>query len=124
MRATIAAKRPERIMAITDGTAGSGLPVGSRATLGGQAITVGDVARLTDGTMAGSVATMDRVFRCLVGDCGFDVVQAAHMTSTTPARELGLVGHGVIAVGSVADFVVLDSKLEVVSTWISGTQRF
>jgi N-acetylglucosamine-6-phosphate deacetylase len=69
--------------------------------------------------MAGSVATMDRVFRCLV-ECGFDLVQASHMTSTSPARELGLVGYGVIAVGSVADLVVLDSRLEVVSTWIGG----
>ncbi len=124
LRVAIAAKQPSRIMAITDGTAGSGLPTGSRATLGGQAITVGDVARLADGTTAGSVATMDRVFRCLVGDCGFDVVQAAHMTSTTPARELGLLGHGVIAVGAVADLVVLGSRLEVVSTWIGGVQGF
>ncbi len=124
LRVAVAAKQPSRIMAITDGTAGSGLPPGSRATLGGHAITVGDVARLADGTMAGSVATMDRVFRCLVVDCGFDVVQAAHMTSTTPARELGLVGHGVIAVGAVADLVVLDSRLEVVSTWIGGVPRF
>jgi N-acetylglucosamine-6-phosphate deacetylase len=124
LRLAIAAKQPSRVMAITDGTAGSGLPAGSRATLGGQAITVGDVARLEDGTMAGSVATMDRVFRCLVNDCGLDPVQAAHMTSTTPARELGLVGHGVIAVGAVADLVVLDSRLHVVSTWVSGTQRF
>jgi N-acetylglucosamine-6-phosphate deacetylase len=55
-----------------------------------------------------------------VGECGFDLVQAAHMTSTTPARELGLVGHGVIAVGAAADLAVLDSKLEVVATWIGG----
>ena len=119
MRVAVAAKQPSRVLAITDGTAGSGLAPGARATLGGQAITVGDVARLDDGTMAGSVATMDRVFRCLV-ECGFDLVQASHMTSTSPARELGLVGYGVIAVGSVADLVVLDARLEVVSTWIGG----
>jgi N-acetylglucosamine-6-phosphate deacetylase len=120
VKVAVAAKQPSRVLAITDGTAGSGLPRGARARLGGQAITVGEVARLEDGTTAGSVATMDRVFRCLVGECGFDLVQAAHMTSTTPARELGLVGHGVIAVGATADLAVLDSKLEVVATWIGG----
>jgi N-acetylglucosamine-6-phosphate deacetylase len=124
MRVAVASKQPSRVLAITDGTAGSGLPAGSRARLGGQPITVGDVASLDDGTIAGSVATMDRVFRCLVGDCGFDLVQAAHMTSTSPARELGLVGHGVIAAGSAADLVVLDSKLQVVSTWIGGVRVF
>src|SRR5262249_57438675 len=36
MRVALAAKRPERIMAITDGTAGSGLPPGPRATLRGR----------------------------------------------------------------------------------------
>jgi len=35
MRVAIATKGPERIMAITDGTAGSGLPKGTRATIGG-----------------------------------------------------------------------------------------
>lgn len=120
LRVAIGAKQPARILAITDGTAGSGLPEGARALLGGQPITVGDVARLEDGTIAGSVATMDRVFRTLVGDAGFDVVQAAHMTSTTPARELGLIGYGVIAAGAVADLVVLDSQLQVRTTLIGG----
>lgn len=124
LRVAIAAKQPSRILAITDGTAGSGLPAGARARLGGQPITVGDVARLDDGTMAGSVATMDRVFRCLVGDCGLDVVQAAHMTATSPARDLGLVGYGVIAPGAAADLVVLDSQWRVVSTWVGGVRVF
>ena len=124
MRVAVSAKQPSRTLAIPDGTAGSGLPAGSRAMLGGQPITVGDVARLEDGTIAGSVATMDRVFRCLTGRCGFDLVQASHMTSTTPARELRLVGYGVLAVGAVADFVVMGPNLEVVSTWIGGVQAF
>jgi N-acetylglucosamine-6-phosphate deacetylase len=120
MNVAIAAKGPARIMAITDGTAGSGLPAGSRATLGGAAITVGDVARLDDGTTAGSVLTMDRVLATLVTHCGVDIVQAAQMCATTPARELRLTGYGAIAPGNVADFVVLDARLNVVETWIGG----
>ena len=41
VRTAVAAKRPSRIMAITDGTAASGLPVGTRGVLGGQPITAG-----------------------------------------------------------------------------------
>jgi N-acetylglucosamine-6-phosphate deacetylase len=70
--------------------------------------------------MAGSVLTMDRAFAGLVTRCGFDLVQAAEMCSTTPARELGLIGHGVIASGAIADLTVLDSRLQVVQTWIGG----
>jgi N-acetylglucosamine-6-phosphate deacetylase len=120
VRMAVAAKRPARIMAITDGTAGSGLPPGTRTQLGGRPITVAEVARLDDGTMAGSVATMDRVFSCLVGACGIGIREAAEMCATTPARQLGLVGHGIIAAGQVADLVVLDSRFRVVQTWIAG----
>jgi len=120
VRLALGAKGPSRVMAITDGTAGAGLPRGSRTTLGGRAITVGDVARLDDGTTAGSVATMDRVFAWLVGGCGLDLRTAVEICATTPARELGLRGHGLLTKGAVADFVVLNRAFSVVQTWIGG----
>jgi N-acetylglucosamine-6-phosphate deacetylase len=120
IRIAIAAKSTARLMAITDGTAGSGLPPGARTRLGGRDITVGDVARLDDGTMAGSVATMAQVFATLVTRCGLDLVGAATMCSTTPARELGLVGFGLISAGSHADLTVLDAHFRVQETWIGG----
>jgi len=124
VRLVVAAKGVDRVMAITDATAGAGLPAGSRVRLGGQPIVVSDVARLEDGTMAGSVATMDRVFSWLVTACGLDLSQAAVLCSTTPARQLGLVGLGTLTPGSIADFVVLDRNLAVVSTWIGGRASF
>jgi N-acetylglucosamine-6-phosphate deacetylase len=120
LQMAIAAKGVAHVMAITDGTAGSGLPQGSRTRLGGRAITVADVARLDDGTSAGSVATMDAVLRHLVSVCGIDICDAAQLCSTTPARELGLTGFGAIAPGAFADLVVLDASLNVVQTWIAG----
>ncbi|HXH05100.1 MAG TPA: amidohydrolase family protein, partial [Vicinamibacterales bacterium] len=124
MRVAIAAKRAARVMAVTDGTAGSGLPPGSTATICGRAIVVRDAAYLEDGTLAGSVLTMDRAFERLVGLVGVGPVDAALMCATTPARELGLQGHGVIAPGAVADLVVLDRRLRVVQTWIGGVLAF
>jgi N-acetylglucosamine-6-phosphate deacetylase len=121
VRTAVAAKRPARVLAITDGTAASGLPAGAHARLGGQALTVGEsAAYLQDGTLAGSVVTMDRTFKVLVERIGFSLVDSAAMCSTTPARECGLVGHGVLAVDAVADLVVLDSRLAVVQTYIGG----
>jgi N-acetylglucosamine-6-phosphate deacetylase len=121
MRVALAAKRPERIMAITDGTAGSGLPQGAHATLGGRRITVRDAAYLDDGTVAGSVLTMDRAFAKLASEIGLSLVDAATVCSTTPARALGLQGFGVLAGGAIADLVVLDRDLRVVQTWVAGT---
>ena len=121
VRTAIAAKRPSRVLAITDATAAAGLPVGSRASLGGQPITTGpSTALLADGTIAGSIVTMDRVFEVLVAQVGLSLVDAATVCATTPARELGLVGHGLLAPGNAADLVVLDSRLAVVQTYIAG----
>jgi len=119
-RVAIAAKRPQGVMAITDGTAGSGLPRGAQTRLGGRRITVGDVANLDDGTIAGSVLTMDRAFGKLVTAMRLSLIDAATVCSTTPARALGLQGFGVIAPGSAADLVVLDRDLRVVHTFVGG----
>jgi N-acetylglucosamine-6-phosphate deacetylase len=120
IRIALAAKGPAGIMAITDGTSGSGKPRGSRASLGGRSITVGDVAYLDDGTIAGSVLTMDQAFRILVETVGLSLVEAAAICSTTPARALQLHGMGVIAPGAFADFAVLDSQFRVTHTCVAG----
>ena len=63
---------------------------------------------------------MDRAFRMLVGRVGLSLVDAATICATTPARELGLVGHGVLARDAVADLVVLDANFSVVQTYVAG----
>lgn len=124
-RMAIAAKGVRGIMAITDGTAGSGLPVGASARLGGQTIHVRDTAAvLSDGTLAGSTLTMDRAFGTIVASFGHSVVDAAILCSTTPASELGLTGLGVIAEGAIADFAVLDRDFRVARTFIDGEEVF
>jgi N-acetylglucosamine-6-phosphate deacetylase len=47
-------------------------------------------------------------------------VDAAAICSTTPARELGLTGLGVIAAGAIADLVVLDRHFRVRHTFVAG----
>ena len=119
--AALRAKAPGRVMAITDAASVAGLPVGATAFLGGHRITAhADVARLDDGTIAGSVLTMDRAFRMLVHTMGVPVVDAVMVCSTTPARELGLDQQGAIEVGALADLTVLDEHLQVVMTLVGG----
>ena len=114
-------KGARRMMAITDGTAGSGLPTGSRTRLGDQEIIVTErTAELADGTLAGSILTMDGAFRMLVQQVGISLIEAAHMCATTPASELGLAGVGAIAPGMTADLVVLGPGLAVRQTYLAG----
>ena len=124
-RIAIASKGVGRMMAITDGTAGAGLPVGSSAALGGRRIRVTDQAAvLDDGTLAGSTLTMDRAFQTIVKTFGFSVSEASMLCSTTPAKELGLAGFGLLAEGGFADVVILDRQFAVVRTFINGEEVF
>ena len=117
----VSAKSADRVMAITDGTAAAGLPAGGRARLGGRAIVAGSQsALLEDGTLAGSVITMDRAFRTLARAAGLPLHQAARLCATTPAAQLGLGDRGRLETGLRADLVVLGRGLEVVETWIGG----
>jgi N-acetylglucosamine-6-phosphate deacetylase len=120
VRVALAAKGPAHFMAITDGTAGSGLPRGSTTAIGGRRITVGDIASLDDGTIAGSVLTMDRAFAKLVCAMGVSLVDAAAVCATTPARALGLKDVGIIAKGAIADLAILDHDFRVTHTFIGG----
>ena len=111
----------ERTMAITDGTAGSGLPVGSVVPLGSHTITVtNDACFLADGTLAGSRLTMDGAFRTLVNRMGVSIVDAAFVCATTPSRQLGLTRTGVVATGMAADLAVLTKDFHVAATYIDG----
>jgi N-acetylglucosamine-6-phosphate deacetylase len=121
MATAVRAKGARRIMAITDGTAGSGLHVGARARLGDQAIIVTErTAELEDGTVAGSVLTMDGAFRILVGRLAVSMIDAARMCATTPAAELGLADRGAITVGFAADLAVFGPGLRIRQTYIAG----
>ncbi len=124
-RLAIAAKSVDGMMAITDGTAGSGLSPGSLARLGGRTIRVSDqAALLEDGTVAGSTLTMDRAFRNIVTMFGMSITEAAMMCSTTPARAMGLTRFGVIAEENFADLVVLDRAFRVRRTLIAGETAY
>lgn len=125
VRLAIAAKGTTRMMAITDAVAAAGLSDGATASLGGRVIRVQNSgAYLADGTLAGSVATMDRVFRFLVRTVGLSLQDAARLCSTTAASELRLAGLGAITKGSFADFVILDPDLKVQKTYIAGTVAY
>ena len=125
VRMAVSAKGASRIMAITDGVAAAGLTDGATTTLGGRMIRVErSAAWLEDGTLAGSVATMDRVFRFLVRDVGLSMHDAVQLCATTPASELGLTGIGSIRTGAIADLVVMDSELNVTQTYIAGKRVY
>lgn len=114
-------KSASRMMAITDATAAAGLPVGSRTRLGDQTIIAGErTAVLENGTLAGSILTMDGAFRNLVTRMRVSLPDAARMCATTPAEALGVAGIGSIAAGQWADLAVFSRDLKIRATYLAG----
>jgi N-acetylglucosamine-6-phosphate deacetylase len=109
-----------KLYCVTDSTAAAGMPDGDYQ-LGRHTVTkcLGGV-RLPDGTLAGSVLTMDAALRNLVHAVGLSLADAACRVSTYAADHLGLPERGRLVAGAWADLVLLDSSLQVQQVWVEG----
>jgi N-acetylglucosamine-6-phosphate deacetylase len=114
-------KGVERTLLITDAIRAAGLPPGEYE-LGGQPVTVQNgECRLADGTLAGSILTMERALVNFLAVTGLSLAAAWPVTSRTPAQSLGLAGEiGSLTPGARADLVLLDDRFEVVATVAGG----
>jgi len=113
---------PDRIILITDAMAAAGLGDGTYGLVGREVTVRDGAARLADGTLAGSTATMDQCLRNMVNIVGTPLIDAVRMAAYNPARLLGLSGHpdDDLREGCPATFAVLDPSLRVVLTVIDG----
>ena len=104
---------------VTDAMQGAGAPEGVYR-FGGREVRVRDgEARLADGTLAGSVLTMDAAVRQMV-DAGVPPREAVGMATQTPAQVAGLDDVGRLAPGTRADLIALDADLRVAWTMVGG----
>jgi len=110
--------KKERVALITDAIAAAGSS--RRVTrLGTRTVRVTDVPRLPDGTIAGSVLSMDAALRHTVS-VGVSLRDAVLMASTIPARVIGRNDLGRIEVGKPADLVVLTREFRVRAVYTAG----
>jgi len=120
VRATFAAK-PARTLLITDAMRATGLGDGP-SVLGGAPVTVsGGAARLADGTLAGSVLTLDVAVRRAVA-MGVPAEAALRAATATPAALLRLRDRGRLNVGARADLLVLAPDLTLTEVWQGGVR--
>ena len=110
----------ERMVLISDSLRCCGMPDGEYE-LGGQQVFLKDgIARLADGTIAGSATNL---YECMRRAVSFGIPREAAIraASYNPARQLGCLDQvGSIAEGKIADFVVCDAELARKEVWLRG----
>ena len=110
----------DRMVLISDSLRCCGMPDGEYE-LGGQQVFLQDgVARLADGTIAGSATNL---FDCMRRAVSFGIPREDAIRAATynPARQIGALSEvGSISDGKVADFVLCDAELNRQAVYLAG----
>lgn len=115
-------KGPLKICAITDAVACAGLPDGEY----GDVVMKEGQVMLKDGTsLAGSTLTMINAFKNILKFTGYSIEALLPSFTLVPAREIQMDDQkGSIEAGKDADFLLVDSELTIVSTFVKGKEVY
>lgn len=110
-----------RFVGVTDALAGAGVEGALFEFAGQKAHVEGGVARLEDGTITGSVLTMDQALRNLLAMTGMSLSDASAALSANPARVAGVADRkGELSPGYDADLLLFDESLTLCAALCKG----
>jgi len=118
-------KGEDRVILITDSIRAGCMKEGVY-DLGGQAAHVKEgVARLADGTLAGSVLTLNQAVCNFYRSTDATLSQAIHMASLNPATSINISERkGSLEIGKDADVILLDDEFNCQLTLVKGTEVY
>jgi len=115
------AKENQLISVVTDAMAALGMLPGRYQIGEKEVIVTKDDARLEDGTLAGSILSLDQALRNLMTFTGCSLGEALPTITSTPAALLNIADRrGTLLPGSYADLVLLTDEFEVAVTIVDG----
>jgi N-acetylglucosamine-6-phosphate deacetylase len=127
------AKGPDRLMVITDAMCAAGEPDGIYS-LGGLRVrvekgraTLADVPydpKAVVSNVAGSVALYPDCFRRFMRVTGWPLEECVKAAGFNQCRSMGIADRGEIAVGQVADMVLVDDDFVPLKTIVGGVVKF
>ncbi len=116
---------PDRLYLVTDAIAAAGMGSGEYPLATRRVYLEEGVPKLEDGTLAGSILTMDEALRNVLAFTGCTVPEAVGMAAATPARLVGEGGRkGRLASGYDADVVVLSPEFSVEAVYRGGSRVY
>jgi len=109
---------------VTDAIRASGMPDGEYHFMDQRIAVKDSKAVLSDGTLAGSMLTMNKAVQTMVEKVNVPLPDAVRMASLNGAKVLGRSHQkGILAVGKDADIVVLDTNYDVRMTLFEGAMK-
>lgn len=125
MSALVKLLGPERTIVITDALAGAGLQDATFEFAGQPARVINGAAHLADGTITGSVLTMDQALRNVMLMTGVSLQQAIGMLTLNPAHSAQVAQRkGRLEVGFDADLLIFDQSMTLQATLCRGEVAF
>jgi N-acetylglucosamine-6-phosphate deacetylase len=112
-----------RLVVVSDGSQGTGMPEGYRYELNGIRCRVDGGVGVVDGdeSFAGSTTSLAGMLRYLVVELGWNAGEALRMMTGTPAALLGQSDElGTLRAGARADVVVWSAALDADEVWLRG----
>lgn len=121
LRLVHAVKPRRSVVLVSDSVHPCGLKPGLYDFAGKPVRASGGRVTLLDGTLAGSLLTLDHAVRLHTKELGLPPAESVLCASENPARVLGEARRlGSVAPGRRADLVLLDASLRVRKTWLRG----
>lgn len=114
----------DRFMIVTDALLGKHSAINEFKLFGLDCVKRDGAAYLTSGPLAGSLLTMDQGIRNIRSITGENLIGLSKISSYNQAKCLNLNDRGEIAVGKLADFVLLDEELQVKEVYKLGKKVF
>jgi N-acetylglucosamine-6-phosphate deacetylase len=114
-------KTPAGVILVTDAIRAAGLPDGDYMLDDRSVHIENGAVRLPNGTLAGSVLTMDRALKNVCAATGRSLEEMWVTSSLNAARAIGVSSRkGSLEVGKEADLVLLDETFQIGSTIVNG----
>jgi len=114
-------KGDKRLMLVTDAMAPAASDVDHFVYQGTKVMRKNNTLRLEDGTLAGSLLTMEQAIQHTHFDLNIDLQATLRMATSTPAAFIKSEANiGTLRTGAVANFVTLDESLKVTRCWRNG----
>ena len=121
LRLVLKAKGLDKVNLITDGNRAVGMPDGRYLISNQWAKVEKGRSLLSDGTIAGSVLTMNKAVKNIMEFANLSLSEAVRLATLNPAKVLGIEDKkGSLSPGKDADITVMNPVFEVLLTMVSG----